>query len=769
VELPNMIYIVTDYVTPLPDAVRMMQADFFNEAVSWGIYSVVQGLNFLHSKRLYHGCISAPSIYVDQAGEWKIGELGFLSEVLDPSTPQLENTPNIEANTYGFPMKKFYSYLPHKYKSPEVMSQRWDVVEKYPDRVDSFGVGCLLFEVFEGPMERIQDLKRIPNKMPRNLISAFNQLILDNPVARMPLPALLNHGYFNNTMVETCLFLDNLSLKDPVTIETFLTNLPDLLDALPKSTCKHKILPLLINAIKFGSGGAKAIEPIFKISKMMNEEEFKTLFIPKILDLFESNDRTVRVNLLKNLNTIMPHLTSEHVEQRIYPNVAKGFKDSAPVLREMTVKAMIELAPRLSSNTVNDDLIRNLWTLQADKEASIRTNSVIAIGKLAASLDEKTRKKVLLPAFARSLRDPFLHSRLSALRALLATKEYYSVRDIAQKLLPVVTPLMVDPERGVRDLAVQCTNTFLTVVTNVATSSNFDQQMAIEDGVPYTGHVGQSNDGSGKPPPPPSSQSDSYYNWAVSGVSSGVSALKSKVIGGSNTPPPPPTQHAPTSGYGSEPAYNPPKKQLQNPDLFSEMEVKKPPKDSLILEHKNSKPAKTGWEDEDPFAKSAINSFFEDDGFDNAGSGWDSFDIKPVDKVPAKKPAPKQQQQQPIQGAYNSGWDDAPLQLTKQPTRQPKAQIKTTPKSSTSNAFDDPSFDEFGSGGGLSPKSTQPPLQPKKAQLSSSSSQLRTEHRNSPNSAFQMPQQQEPLQPKRSAPANKKKGKNELEIDWDAF
>ncbi len=106
VELPNMIYIVTDYVTPLPDAVRMMHADFFNEAVAWGVYSVVQGLNFLHSKRLYHGNINAPSIYVDQAGEWKIGELGFLSEIVDPNAPQPETTsPNTDSQTYGFPMR----------------------------------------------------------------------------------------------------------------------------------------------------------------------------------------------------------------------------------------------------------------------------------------------------------------------------------------------------------------------------------------------------------------------------------------------------------------------------------------------------------------------------------------------------------------------------------------------------------------------------------------------------------------------------------------
>lgn len=61
---------------------------------------------------------------------------------------------------------------------------------------------------------------------------------------------------------------------------------------------------------------------------------------------------------------IMPHLTPEHVEEKIYPNIAKGFTDTAPVLREMTIKSMIDIAPKLASATINDSLIRNLWNLQ---------------------------------------------------------------------------------------------------------------------------------------------------------------------------------------------------------------------------------------------------------------------------------------------------------------------------------------------------------------------------------------------------------------------
>jgi hypothetical protein len=317
----------------------------------------------------------------------------------------------------------------------------------------------------------------------------------------------------------------------------YYSQLPEMLGSLPKKNCKFRILPQLINAIKYGSGGSKAIIPIFQIGEMMTQEEFKEDFIPKILDLFESSDRTVRVNLLKNLGTIMPHLTVDHVEQRVYPHVAKGFRDSSPILREMTVKSMIEIVPKLSENTVTENVVRYLWALQGDKEPAIRTNTIIALGKLARNFNEKTRKRILLAAFARSLKDPFVHSRVACLKALVSTKDLYTPAELAIKALPAVTPLAVDPNKGVRDLAFQCIHAFLEVLSATSNSTNFENSSGIDpvgpnqSGVSESGgdhshsstgangvsiHTGGTN------------QNDAgYLGWAVSSVSS----LKSKIVG----------------------------------------------------------------------------------------------------------------------------------------------------------------------------------------------------------------------------------------------
>jgi SCY1-like protein 1 len=86
-------------------------------------------------------------------------------------------------------------------------------------------------------------------------------------------------------------------------------------------------------------------------------------------------------------------------------------------------------------------------------EASIRTNTTILLGSLAPKLSLQTRKKVLVPAFSRSLKDPFVHARNAGLMALMATSESFDGDESAKLIMPAVAPCLVDPEKLVRDQA----------------------------------------------------------------------------------------------------------------------------------------------------------------------------------------------------------------------------------------------------------------------------------------------------------------------------
>lgn len=57
------------------------------------------------------------------------------------------------------------------------------------------------------------------------------------------------------------------------------------------------------------------------------------------------------------------------VEEQIYPHVATGFTDSNAYLRELTLKSMLVLGPKLSQRTINQSLLKFLAKLQVRSES----------------------------------------------------------------------------------------------------------------------------------------------------------------------------------------------------------------------------------------------------------------------------------------------------------------------------------------------------------------------------------------------------------------
>ena len=177
----------------------------------------------------------------------------------------------------------------------------------------------------------------------------------------------------------------------------------------------------------------------------------------------------------------------------MYPHVATGFSDSNAYLRELTLKSMLVLAPKLSQKTLNQSLLKFLAKLQVrpdqmlhcgiacplpgvralalnlpghalrslpqsfclptadetpftvsmsskiiglpdqvDEEPGIRANTTILLGNLAGHLSEAACKRVLLNAFTRALRDAFPPARIAGVKAGTAT---FAPRMLSKHLL----------------------------------------------------------------------------------------------------------------------------------------------------------------------------------------------------------------------------------------------------------------------------------------------------------------------------------------------
>ncbi|XP_044721293.1 kinase [Hirsutella rhossiliensis] len=486
VETDNYIYIATERVVPLRWHVR--RKSLTPETIKWGLHNVARTIKFINGDASsIHGSLKVGSVYTSESGEWKLGGFDVLSSVKDDESV---------IYTYG-------SLVPDsaRYAAPELVQGGWEVIKKNPlSSVDSFSFGSLIFEVFNGDYRGSDQAGQTKN-VPPSMQSSYKRLCNANPKSRISVANFLDQGnrkgsFFDSPLIKLTEGIDNLGVKNHEEREAFLSDLGQLTDDYPAEFFKLKVLPELIKSVEFGGGGPNALAVALKIAAKMSKEDFSLKVIPFLIRAFGNPDRAIRT-----------------VNDKMFPQIVTGFTDVQPVVREQTLKSVLVLVSKLSDRTINGELLRQLAKTANDEQPGIRTNTTICLGKLARHLGSSSRSKVLIAAFTRSLRDPFVHARIAALMALAATSEYFSEDDSACRILPMVCPLLIDKEKLARDQANRTMDVYLQKVRKAAASlpdSALPPSQAAE-GQPA--HMST----------PQSSGSSSWTGWAISSFTNKIS------------------------------------------------------------------------------------------------------------------------------------------------------------------------------------------------------------------------------------------------------
>lgn len=499
-ETEKSLYLVTEQVTPLAVHLKA-QAEKGGAGeleVSWGLHQIVKALSFLiNDCHLLHNNLGVWAVFVDRAGEWKLGALDHVSpEQGDP-------------NGTALPAPKAVYPDMEKYDPPEMSNSSG---EKWTGEV--WRLGCLIWEVFNGPLPRTSSLRSL-GKIPKTLVPHYCELVGASPRARPNPSRFLQNcratgGFLSNSFVESNLFLEEIQIKEPTEKQQFFQDLSENLDSFPEDFCKHKVLPQLLTAFEFGNAGAVVLTPLFKVGKFLSAEEYQQKIIPVIVKMFSSTDRAMRIRLLQQMEQFIQYLNEAAVNNQIFPHVVHGFTDTNPAIREQTVKSMLLLAPKLNEANLNQELMRHFARLQArDEQGPIRCNTTVCLGKIASYLNAGTRQRVLISAFSRATKDPFPASRSAGVLGFAATHNYYSVSEIAARILPTLCAITVDPDRGVRDQAFKAIKSFLSKLETV--SEDPSKLTEIEKDV--ASHA------------QPAGTSSGWTGWAVTGMSSLTSKL----------------------------------------------------------------------------------------------------------------------------------------------------------------------------------------------------------------------------------------------------
>ncbi|XP_008207719.1 N-terminal kinase-like protein isoform X2 [Nasonia vitripennis] len=464
-ETDKTIYLATERVEPLHN--RLSRVADIGEGskrelyLSWGIFQITRALSFLNNDgNLRHNNVHLWSVFVnEESGEWKLGSVEYMTAV---DAPYISLSQALQV-----------------YRPPDAKENSKPVTKC---SVDMWGLGCLIWEAFNGPLTAAGNLDAM-DQIPKPLVMVYQEIISSKPEMR-PNPADMivrcrsNGGFFKNDLVDALLFLEEIQVKEKNEKSRFFSQLTAQLDGFPEGVGRYKILPQLIAAYEYGDAGSAVLPPLLQLGKALPDAEYQKRVVPCVVKLFASNDRATRLRLLQQLDRFVNHLQPVTVNEAIFPQVARGFLDTNPAVREQTIKSIVHLAPKLDYNNLNVEVLRYFAKLQSkDEQGGIRTNTTVCLGKIAQHLHPQIRQKVLIGAFIRGTRDPFPPARSASVLALAATQQYFFLQEVANKILPALCPLTTDPDKGVRDNAFRTIRGFLSKLERVSEDPGLRESM----------------------------------------------------------------------------------------------------------------------------------------------------------------------------------------------------------------------------------------------------------------------------------------------------
>lgn len=432
---PEKIYVITERVTPLTS---LNYKEFSGNSLKLGLFQLAQTLHVLHdqAKSLF-GAVCLGNIYINQKGEWELYGLELSTSIADIQffisnfqvysnsvrgydDWEIYNTKSVNTD-YIQLANLFTSLLSNNISSSwkpilAQMSKGEPCIQKLITKMET-GADNVLISIYE-------NLKEIHIKDPSSKI-----MILSNIQQQIS----ENSSLFKGT--------------SPGFLEYFI--LPEMIQCLQLISTSNQPasnqVPFLTTILMLSCSGDDG---------MISEDVFQKQIKPLIFHSFTIADRQVRFLLLLHFSKFITKLSQAEVTDKVFTNFIQGLSDTDQSIRLQTLKNVSHLMGKITERQLNNDLLRVLAKTQVDKDLEIRTLTILVITKIAHKLSKSSnRSTILATAFTKSLKDPDLKPRLATLYGLEITIDLFDPETIAQRILTVIGPGLLDRNSQVRENA----------------------------------------------------------------------------------------------------------------------------------------------------------------------------------------------------------------------------------------------------------------------------------------------------------------------------
>ena len=275
-----------------------------------GLLQVAKGLEFIHeSAGLVHGNLNPEAIFINAKSDWKIAGLAFAGPA-DSSQSQSPLPPlALSEVLYQDPRLPKSVQLKLDYSSPDFVLD-----SNVATSADLFSLGLIIIALFNSPhtsplqthssTATYKTLLTSPSTtptrnnnflcsgpIPKDIFShVLPRLITRRPAQRMNAREFQQSQFFDNILISTIRFLENLPAKTPSEKSQFMRGLQRVLPEFPASVLERKILSMLLEETKDRDLLSPVLQNAFAILKRIPSARriFPEKIIPRLKDIFIS-------------------------------------------------------------------------------------------------------------------------------------------------------------------------------------------------------------------------------------------------------------------------------------------------------------------------------------------------------------------------------------------------------------------------------------------------------------------------------------------------
>lgn len=429
---------VTEYVTGSLETVFRHGNDevsFFKQhdkedvIIQRGILEIVQALDFIHNRASsVHLDIQPRSILINENSDWKISGLGHLIKL-----PQGTNSSEYFIDQYD-PRTPPFLHLELDYTAPEIVLEN-----TVSFKSDYFSLGLLIYMLYTGKNMFLSENStsqyraeyskferklatvswdNMFNKLPASLRSCMSRLMNRDIYSRYNnINEFLESGFFQDPLIKTLSFLDDLPTKTDDERIIFLKGLEELLPKFPVTLLQRKFLAVLVESLAQqckdkepnASCISKEVEIIIRIGSTVSQLTFQEKIYPELTK--KSNFPIILQNatmaLIKNLSTLRDKVKREDfVEIIVKPLLTFTFRhmqgDQSIAAQESLLghlKVFSDLFDFLTMKNFLMPLISHLFTKTTS--LMVKISCVSSLGQLIDSelVDSDIICDEILPLF----------------------------------------------------------------------------------------------------------------------------------------------------------------------------------------------------------------------------------------------------------------------------------------------------------------------------------------------------------------------------------